>query len=168
MQLLCVLKVLQGLWNQEGSIQLGKISVLLISVEGEYSLSTETFFYLLTLFWVLYNSPLDGSQVPWKDTQICSPFQQNSQEPTIWSEVREKNLVHKNLRFSPYISHEESIYRFIHVFWKFIIPPITLFVLLHIQIRINSWFKGQNTTSGDLSIYKWILGNQNFYVALKM
>lgn len=108
-------------------------------------------FYLLTLFWGLYNSPPDGSQVTWKDTQNPSPFQQNSQEPTIQSELREKNLVHKNLRFSPYISHEESIYRFINTFWKLIIPSITLFVLIHVQIRISSWFKGQNTTSGDLS-----------------
>lgn len=48
--LLSALKVLQGLCHQEGSTQLGQICFPLVSVEGEYSLSTDTFFiFLLSL-----------------------------------------------------------------------------------------------------------------------
>lgn len=45
-----VLKAFQGLCHQEGSIPLGQTFFPLISVEGEYKLSTETFFIFLLSF----------------------------------------------------------------------------------------------------------------------
>lgn len=156
--LLCALKVLQGLCHQEGSTQLGQICFPLVSVEGEYSLSTDTFFYHLTLFRSPYNSPPDESQVPWKNTQICSPFYPNGQEPTTWSEVRKKNLIHRSLRFPPYVTNEESIIGFTNAFQKYIIPICT------------NPHPNQDTQliqgTKYLSPYKWILGS--FYVALKI
>lgn len=115
-------------------------------------------FYLLTLFRSPYNSPPDESQVPWKNTQICSPFHPNDQEPTIWSEVRKKNLIHRSLRFSPYVTNEESIIGFTNAFQKYIIPICT------------NPHPNQDTQliqgTKYLSPYKWILGS--FYVALKI
>lgn len=75
----------------------------------------------------------------------------------VWSEGREKNLIHRSLRFSPYSSNEESINGFINAFQKAIVPFCT------------NPHPNQDTQliqgSKHLRLYKCILGS--FYVALK-
>lgn len=69
-----------------------------------------------------------------------------------------KNLIHRSLRFSPYVTNEESIIGFTNAFQKYIIPICT------------NPHPNQDTQliqgTKYLSPYKWILGS--FYVALKI
>lgn len=152
-----VLKAFQGLCHQEGSIPSGQTFFPLISVEGEYKLSTETFFIFLLSFEACTTHHQMNHRFPGRILRFIPHSIQMTRNINLVRGQGKKNPIHRSLRFSPESSNGENMNGCI-AFQRVIVPICT-------NPHPNQdpqLIQG----SRHLSPYKCILGS--FCVALKI
>lgn len=139
-----VLKVLQGLCHQEGFIHSGQICFPLISLEGEYSLSTEIFFFIFLLsFGACTIHHQMNNRFPERRLRFIPHSIQMARN--IESGQRSGGKVYSiGVSGFPHTAMKGFMIKLMSLLMHSR-KSLSLFVLIHIQTRIHSWFKGKNT-----------------------